>query len=130
MEAETMDQTQTSAAPAAPGQRIEIDLSVYNPGLPEFIREPMPTWQKLVQDYPIAYHRDLHMWFVNTHDLCADIIKNPKFTPNWNQWEMMPPPDPNAEVTDFDRMMQRSLAVLDPACDLRLRKLTMPEFSR
>jgi cytochrome P450 len=117
-------------APGAAGHRVEIDNSIYNPLLPDFIRDPWPAWNVLVKDYPIAYHKDLHMWVVNTHELCADILKNPKFTPNWNQWEFMPPPDPNAKLTLFDQVMARSLVALPPAEHLRLRKLTLPAFSR
>jgi len=110
--------------------RIEIDNSIFDPTRPEFVRNPMPSWQMLLRDYPLAYHRDLHMWLVNTHALCADILKNPKFTPNWLEWEFMPPPVPGAEKTDYDRMVERSLHTIDPASHLRLRKLTLPAFSR
>ena len=122
-----MTQAQTHTALS---ERVEIDNNIYNPFLPDFIRNPWPAWKHLVTDYPIAYHRDLHMWVVNTHELCADILKNPKFTPNWMTWEFAPAVDPNAEKTYFDRVMERSLTVLPPDQHLRLRKLTLPAFSR
>jgi cytochrome P450 len=126
---EEYDMTEQALAENA-DPRIDIDNSIYNPFDPEFIRDPWPAWRRLVREFPIAFHTDLHMWFANTHELCADIMKNPKFTPNFQKWEFIPPADPNAEKTDYDRMMERSLIVLDPASHLRIRKLTMPAFSR
>lgn len=122
--------TPPSPTQPATGERIEIDSTIYDPFDPAFIRDPWPVWRKLVREYPIAFHRDLHMWFVNTHELCSDLLKNPKFTPNFQKWEFTPPRDPNAPITDYDRVMDRSLIVLDPANHLRVRKLTMPAFSR
>jgi cytochrome P450 len=120
----------TTPASSTTAARIEIDNSIYNPRDPAFIRNPMPVWQALVRDYPIAFHRDLNMWFVNTHELCADILKNPNFTSNPAKWENAQKRDPNAPKTDLDRMQERSLNALDPASHLRMRKLTLPAFSR
>lgn len=119
-----------SQATAVAAERPEIDNSYYNPMDPAFVRDPWPVWTKLVREHDLVFHRDLHMWFANSHELCADLLKNPKFSNNWQQWEFAQPADPNAEKTDFDRMMERSLGVLEPAAHLRMRKLTMPAFSR
>jgi cytochrome P450 len=118
------NQAQAAAA------RLTIDNRIFDPTQPEFVRQPMAAWQMLLRDYPAAYHSDLHMWFINSYALCADILKNPAFTPNWTVWEFAPPPDPNAEKLDFDRMVERSLHTIDAASHLRLRKLTLPAFSR
>lgn len=119
-----------TASNAAAAGRIEIDSRIFDPTDPAFVREPMPAWQMLLRDYPIAYHRDLHMWLVNSHELCADILKNPKFSPNWLLWEHLPPMRENPEKTDYDRMVEHSLHTIDPASHIRLRKLTLPAFSR
>ncbi|HEY3699624.1 MAG TPA: cytochrome P450 [Spongiibacteraceae bacterium] len=119
-----------SEATTAMAKRSEIDMSYYNPMDPDFVREPWSVWNKLARDYDLCFHTDLQMWFANSHELCADLLKNPKFTPNWQKWEFWPQPDPAAEKGDFEHMMEHSLMALEPAAHLRMRKLTIPAFSR
>lgn len=116
--------TQTSA------DRIEIDGRTFNPFSHDFIRNPDPVWQMLLRDYPIAWHKDLHMWFVNSHELCEKMLKDNRFTPNYRVWEHAPPPKAEAEKNDFDHMTDHSLFMVTPAAHLRLRKLTLPAFGR
>ncbi|MDD3763566.1 MAG: cytochrome P450 [Nevskiales bacterium] len=110
--------------------RIEIDGRIFNPFSHDFIRNPDPVWQVLLKDYPIAWHKDLQMWVVNTHALCEAMLKDNRFTPNYRMWEHAPPPTPEAEKNDFDRMTDHSLFMVTPQEHLRLRRLTLPAFSR
>jgi cytochrome P450 len=112
------------------GGRAEIDGRIFDPFSPAFIREPHATWQRLLAEFPIAYHRDLSMWIVNSHELCLEMLKNQKFTPNFRVWEFSPPPKPEAEKNDFDFASDHSLFMVDQDKHLRLRKLTMPAFSK
>ena len=119
----------SSSAPAAAG-RIEIDASVFNPYSKDFIRDPHPAWQRLIRDYPLAWHKDLQMWLVNSHALCDQVLKEPRFTPNFAAWELAPPPKAEADKTDFDLSYEKGFFAVSNKDHLRLRKLTMPAFSK
>ncbi|MEQ9735657.1 MAG: cytochrome P450, partial [Algiphilus sp.] len=110
--------------------RVEIDGSVFNPFSPDFIRAPTETWQKLLRDYPIAWHRDLQMWVVNSHELCGALLKDNRFSPNFRLWEHAPPEKAEADKNDWDHVFDHSLFVVDPRTHLKMRKLTMPAFSK
>ncbi|SFF51085.1 Cytochrome P450 [Fontimonas thermophila] len=110
--------------------RVEIDASIFNPYSKDFIRNPDPTWQILIRDYPIAWHRDLQMWIVSSHELCDRILKDARFSPNFRVWELAPPPKPEDQKTDFDRAFEKGFFAVGPQAHLRLRKLTMPAFSK
>lgn len=118
----------TSAAPAA--GRIEIDGTVFNPYSKDYIREPRPVWQRLLRDYPLAWHKDLQMWLVNSHALCDQVLKDQRFTPNYRAWELAPPPKAEADKTDFDLAYEKGFFAVSPKDHLRLRKLTMPAFAK
>ncbi|MHA7834873.1 MAG: cytochrome P450 [Algiphilus sp.] len=110
--------------------RIEIDGTVFNPFSPDFIRAPTDTWQRLLRDYPIAWHRDLQMWVVNSHELCSALLKDQRFSPNFRLWEHAPPDKAEADKNDWDHVFDHSLFVVDPRAHLKLRRLTMPAFSK
>ncbi|WP_028006832.1 cytochrome P450 [Solimonas flava] len=110
--------------------RAEIDGRIFNPFSRDFIRNPDPVWQMLLRDHPIAWHKDLQMWFVNSHALCERMLKDNRFTPNYRVWEHAPAPKPDTEKNDFDLMTDHSLFMVTPAEHLRLRKLTLPAFGR
>ncbi len=115
---------------AGESARAEIDGSIFNPFAPEFVRDPHPVWQRLLAEYPVAWHRDLNMWVVSSHALCAEMLKdNARYTPNYRVWEHAPAPRPPEARTDFDRMTDHALFMADRAGHHRLRKLTLPAFS-
>lgn len=117
-----------SAAPVA--GRIDIDGTIFNPYSKDFIRHPRPTWQRLVREFPVAYHKDLQMWMVNSHNYCAEMLKNNLFTPNYRVWEHAPAEKPEAEKNDYDKVFDHSLFTVSTRDHLKLRKLTMPAFSK
>lgn len=110
--------------------RIEINGQVFNPYSKEFIRNPDPVWQTLIRDYPIAWHKDLQMWLVSSHALCDQLLKDNRFTPNFRAWELAPPPKAEADKNDFDLAFEKGFFAVSPQEHLRLRKLTLPAFSR
>lgn len=117
-------------ANAAVSGRVEVDGRVFNPYSKEFIRNPDPVWQTLMRDYPIAWHKDLQMWLVNTHELCDKVLKDNRFTPNFRAWELAPPPKAEADKNDFDLAFEKGFFAVSTKDHLRLRKLTMPAFSK
>ena len=118
-----------STATAAPA-RIEIDSRVFNPYSKDYIRNPDPVWQVLLRDYPIAWHKELGMWLVSTHELVDKMLKDNRFSPFFGHWEHAPPPKPDHLKNDFDRSYEVGFFAVSPKDHLRLRKLTMPAFSK
>lgn len=110
--------------------RLEIDSRVFNPYAKDFIRTPDPTWQTLIRDYPVAWHTDLMMWLVSSHALCDEVLKEPRFSPDFRQWEFAPPPKAEADKNDFEKAYEKGFFAVTPSQHLRLRRLTMPAFSR
>lgn len=110
--------------------RIEIDSRVFNPYSKDYIRNPDPVWQVLLRDYPIAWHKELGMWLVSTHELVDKMLKDNRFSPFFGHWEHAPPPKPEDQKTDFDRAYEVGFFAVSPKDHLRLRKLTMPAFSK
>ncbi|MGH8530918.1 MAG: cytochrome P450 [Nevskiales bacterium] len=115
---------------ATPAGRVEIDSRVFNPYSKDFIRNPDPVWQTLMRDYPVAWHKELGMWLVSTHELCDKMLKDSRFTPNFRAWEHAPPPKAQADKNDFDLSFEKGFFAVSTKDHLRLRKLTMPAFSR
>ncbi len=110
--------------------RPEIDFSVYNPFSQDFIHDPWPTWDRLLADYPIAYHREMGVWGVFSHDLCFEALKSPQMTLSFRGSKFAPPPKAESEKNDFDRMNDHSLFTVDATSHMRLRKLTVPAFAK
>jgi cytochrome P450 len=58
------------------------------------------------------------------------MLKNNVFTPNFRAWEHAPPQKPDAEKNDFERSLDHGLFATNTEQHLRLRRLTMPAFSK
>ncbi len=110
--------------------RAEIDKSIYDPYSRAFIRDPFPTWNRLLEEYPVAWHRDMKTWVVTPHDLCHEALKTPRFSLRFQDWEYAPEMKPSANPDDFERAGVRNLGILGPEDHKRMRKLTVPAFSK
>lgn len=114
----------------APRQRVEIDFSVYDPFDPEWVANPWPTIERLRTEFPVAFHTGLNAWLVATHDLALEVLRDPRFSTSGSDWKDAPPPKPREQWNLRDRVQQKSLDRVDPQEHQRLRKLTIPAFSR
>ncbi|GEM_PF-597795 len=110
--------------------RVEIDNSIFNPYLPDFVRSPWAVWERLVCDFPVAWHKDMRMWVVSSHDACWEALQNNSFSASYKFWEHAPPPKPESEQNDFEKAMDKCLFMVSAEEHMRLRKLTMPAFSK
>jgi cytochrome P450 len=119
--------TQAQARTAA---RAEIDFSIYNPYDIGWVREPFETLDRLLNEYPVAYHTDIKAWMVSPHDLALEVLRSPRFSTRFTDWNQAPPPKPEREWNLFDQAQALSLGVVPAAEHLRLRRLTAPAFSR
>ncbi len=116
-------------ATAAP-VRVEIDGTLFNPYSKDFIRSPWATWDRLVKEFPVAWHKDLQMWVVSSHEALSDMLKDNRFSTNYKHWEHAPAPKPVEQQNHFERAINSGLFAVEVKEHLRLRKLTMPAFSK
>jgi cytochrome P450 len=114
---------------ATPG-RVEIDLSVYNPFEMEFMTDPFPVLERMLNEFPVAFHREVNGWLVSPYELAAEVLRSPRFSTRWSDWKDAPPPRPEEDWTLYDRVQALSLLTVGPQDHLRLRRLTAPAFSR
>lgn len=117
-------------ASAATSERVEIDLSVYNPFSIDFVNDPFPTFDRMLKEFPVAYHRDIKAWMVSPHDLAQTVLRDPRFSTRFEDWNDAPPKPPEAQWTLYERVQSITLTNVSPAAHQRLRRLTAPAFSR
>jgi cytochrome P450 len=113
----------------APG-RVEIDYSIYDPFDMAFIKKPFPVLERMLNEFPVAFHKDINAWIVSPHDLAAEVLRSPRFSTRWADWKDAPPPRPEDKWTLFDRVQSISITNVGPEQHMRLRRLTAPAFSR
>jgi cytochrome P450 len=117
------------AATAVPG-RAEIDFSVYDPFAMDFLENPFPVLERMLNEFPVAFHRDINAWLVSPHELAAEVLRSPRFSTRPADWKDAPPPRPADEWTLWDRLQEISMVNVGPEQHMRLRRLTAPAFSR
>src|SRR5688572_17950069 len=100
----------TQATNVDAAARPEIGTDYYNPSDRTFIRDPWPVWNRLVREYEICFHRDLQMWFINSHELSAQALRHPKFSQNHMYWSKATKMD-LGEPNDFEKLMSKSLTM-------------------
>jgi cytochrome P450 len=112
----------------APG-RVEIDFAVYNPFDMAFMTDPIPVLERLLNEYPVAFHKDIGAWMVSPHDLAAFVLRSPKFSTKMTDWNNYRPSRLGAD-TLYDQVHKLSMTNVGPEEHMRLRRLTAPAFSR
>jgi cytochrome P450 len=110
--------------------RVEIDFSIYNPYDLGWVRDPFATLDCLLNEYPVAYHTDINAWMVSPHDLALEVLRSPRFSTRFTDWNQAPPTKPEEEWNLFDKVQSLSLGTVPAVDHLRLRRLTGPAFSR
>jgi len=116
-------------ATATASGRLEIDFSVYNPFAMSFIENPFPVLERMLNEFPVAFHKDISAWFVSPHELAAEVLRSPRFSTRQADWKDAPPP-PAGTGTLWDRLQEVSMINVGPEQHMRLRRLTAPAFSR
>lgn len=112
------------------GKRAEIDFDVYNPFDPEFVKDPFAQFSRLLTEYPVAFHTGINAWLVSPHDLAAEVLRSPRLSSRFSDWNDAPPEKPREEWNLYDEVMSYSLLTVEPKDHMRLRRLTAPAFSR
>jgi cytochrome P450 len=110
--------------------RVEIDLSVYNPFDAGFMSDPFPVLERMLNEFPVAFHKEINGWLVSPYELAAEVLRSPRFSTRWSDWKDAPPARPEEEWTLFDRVQALSVLSVGPEDHMRIRRLTAPAFSR
>jgi cytochrome P450 len=118
------------AVAATDTDRVEIDFSIFNPFDLEYVQNPFPVIDRMINQYPVAFHTDMNLWFVSRHHLADQVMRDPRFSTRYEDWNDAPPSVPEDQRTLFDKCMARSMSNAGPAEHQRLRRLTAPAFSR
>src|ERR1700743_2367049 len=90
-------------AKAAVSGRLEIDFSAYNPFDMAFIENPVPVLERMLDEFPVAFHKDINAWFVSPHELAAEVLRSPRFSTRLAGWKDGPPPPPADKWTPLGR---------------------------
>jgi cytochrome P450 len=115
-------------ATSAPG-RVEIDFTVYNPFDMAFMKDPFPVLDRMLSEFPVAFHKDIGTWMVSTHELAAYVLRSPRFSTRMEDWKDYKPTR-GGQDTLYDRVHELSMSSVRPVQHMRLRRLTAPAFSR
>jgi cytochrome P450 len=118
------------AVAATDTERVEIDFSIFNPFEPEYVNNPFPVIDRMLSQYPVAFHTDMNVWFVSPHDLASQVMRDPRFSTRYEDWNDAPPPVPEDRWTLYDRCMAQSMLNAGSSEHQRVRRLTAPAFSR
>jgi len=112
----------------APG-RVEIDFSVYNPFDVAFMNDPIPVLDRMLSQYPVAFHKNIGAWMVSPHELAAFVLRSPKFSTRMTDWNNYKP-SRLGQDTLYDQVHRLSMTNVGAEEHMRLRRLTAPAFSR
>lgn len=108
---------------------VSID-HLFQPQSEAFLHNPVPTFRRLLRECPVGWYSPWAAWVVTPHDLCAKYLKDPRLSTRFTDWEFGPTLKPEHEKNDFDRMNDYSLFMVGHDHHQRLRKLTLPAFSK
>jgi cytochrome P450 len=115
---------------AIASDRVEIGFDVYNPFDEGFVNDPLHQFDRLLKEYPIAYHTGIDAWMISPHLLVQEVMKSPKFSTRMADRKDAPAPKPREQWNLYDEVQEYSLLNADPQAHQRLRRLTAPAFSR
>jgi cytochrome P450 len=101
----------------------------FNPASKEFIHDPVPTLEKLSNEYPISRFDAWQAWLVTGHENIINCLLDRRLSTDFNLWEYAPSKKPLEEMDAFEKLMNNNLFFLDRKNHLRLRKLALPAFS-
>jgi len=110
--------------------RVEIDYSIYDPYDMAYMKDPFPVLERMLNEYPVAFHKDVNAWFVSPHDLVAEVLRSPRFSTRLQDWKDAPAPKPADQQTLLDQVQAMAMNNVGPEQHMRLRRLTAPAFSR
>ena len=109
-------------------EAIKVD-HFFNPSSKDFIHNPIPTLEKLSEEFPIARFDAWQAWLISGHENILNCLLDRRLSTDFNLWEFAPDKKPVEEMDAFEKLMNNNLFFLDRKNHLRLRKLALPAFS-
>ncbi len=102
----------------------------FHPFLPEFRRNPYPTYARLRREAPVYRSRILGGWILTRHRDIVAVLTDPRSSVNRRNAEMFRKFNPFDSLTpDFAEAIFRNLLMLDAPDHTRLRKLVVKAFT-
>ena len=101
----------------------------FDPNSKEFIHNPQPTLDRLLNDHPIAWFDKWQCWLISGNRRIANCLLDRRLSTDFNLWEFAPEKNNSKEKSSFENLMDNNLFFLDRKNHLRLRKLALPAFS-
>jgi len=102
----------------------------FNPFLPEFRRDPYPTYARLRREAPVYRSRPLGGFILTRHRDIVAILGDPRSSVDRNQSEIFRKYNPFTRMRpEFAEAITRSLLMLDAPDHTRLRKLVVKAFT-
>lgn len=95
----------------------------FEPFAPGFDADPAPIYRRLREEQPLYYWAAAPGWVVTRHADVAVVIRDPRFSLNYWDWEHAPPQPPMEERSLFDQLQSRGTFQVDNQDHARLRKL-------
>jgi cytochrome P450 len=100
-----------------------------NPFLPEYRRDPYPTYHALRSRAPVYRSRVFQSWILTRYDDIAAVLRDPSFSVNRTQLPLVRMMRRFRRESEFSRSIDRDLLMLDPPDHTRLRNLVSKAFT-
>jgi cytochrome P450 len=114
----------SSAPPVSDAQPFRFD-----PHAPGYDANPYPTYRYLREHAPVYWWEQAHAWIFSRYDDVIAILRDRRFTHEFHAWEHAPPPRPEAELSELDKMLKNGLFQLSDTDHDRVRKIISPAFT-
>jgi len=105
-------------------------MGKFNPFLPEFRRNPYPTYEKLRTSNPVYFSPPLRGWILTRHRDVVAVLSDPRFSVDRLQSNLFRKLKPFGTLKpEFGEAIYRNLLMLDAPDHTRLRKLVVKAFT-
>ena len=65
----------------------------FDPNSKEFIHNPQPALDRLINEYPIAWFNKWQCWLISGNRRIANCLLDRRLSTDFNLWELAPPKD-------------------------------------
>jgi cytochrome P450 len=105
-------------------------IGQFNPFLPEFRRDPYPSYRRLQTRSPVYFSPGLRGWVLSRHSDVSTVLQDSRFSVDRREANLFKRLQPFAGLRpDFVSAITSSLLMLDPPVHTRLRRLVNKAFT-
>lgn len=110
-------------------ETLEQPVFRFQPHAPGYDENPYPMYEQMRQQAPIHYWQDGRGWVISKHDDILAILRDPRFTPDRQQWELAALEGPGALSPELQDLDKYGLLSLSDQAHTRVRKLISPALT-